>query len=278
MAAGKVSFYKMTGGGNDFVLFDNRQGTLPEDYASLASQVCRRKFSIGADGILVLEKCSEADFRMVYYNSDGSRASLCGNGARCIARFAHILKAAPARMTFMTDAGLLSAEVGKETVKLKMGQPTDLRLDFPVKLDDKEFNLSSINTGVPHAVLMVADAEKVDVEGLGKSIRYHKEFSPDGTNVDFVMQKDDHTLLVRTYERGVEGETLACGTGVVASSLISAAQGMTESPVSCLTKGGETMKVHFHMEKENGKSPKIAFQDVHLEGSAVVCFVGEVEI
>ncbi len=269
-----IPFYKMTGGGNDFVIFDNRKGILPDDYAGLAKKLCDRKFAIGADGLLAVEKCADADFRMIYYNSDGSRAAMCGNGARCIARFANLLKAAPSKMTFQTDAGLISAEVKNKTVIIGMSTPQDMRLDFPIKMEeDRELNLSFVNTGVPHAVLTVTDIEKTEVQELGRAIRYHKEFAPAGTNVNFVQVKDNHTLIVRTYERGVEGETLACGTGVTASSLIFAAKKMVESPVSCITRGGETLTIFF--EPDGGGLPT---KNVQLEGPAAVCFKGTVEV
>lgn len=263
----------MTGGGNDFVLFDNRKKVLPQDFSALAKKVCDRKFSIGADGLLILEKSQEADFQMIYYNADGSRARMCGNGARCIARFATLLKAASSKLNFMTDVGLLTAEVKGDSVKLKMNDPKDLRLDFPLKLDDgKEFTISSVNTGVPHVVILVTDLEKIECDAFGKNVRYHKEFAPEGTNVNFVLQKDEHSIVVRTYERGVEAETLACGTGVTASSLICALKGLVQSPVSCLTKGGETLRVQFQ-QKEDG-----SFKELLLEGPATICFYGEVEI
>ena len=269
-------FYKMNGGGNDFVLFDNRKKNLPEDYSALAKKVCERKFSIGADGLLVLEEDAQADFRMVYYNSDGSRADMCGNGARCIARLAHLLKAAPLKMNFQTDAGLMAAEVSGDSVKVNMVNPKDLRLDLSLKLEDqKEFSASYVNTGVPHAVVMVTDLEKIDVRDLGRKIRYHKEFAPAGTNANFVQLKDPRTLLVRTYERGVEDETYACGTGAVASAVIGGIQGQVTSPVECLTKGGEILRVYFKVQEV---SQGISVSDVFLEGPAVLCFQGEVEL
>jgi diaminopimelate epimerase len=261
----------MSGGGNDFVLFDNRDGSVPKDYSALAAEVCRRKYSVGADGILVVEKSPDADFRMVYYNADGSRAEMCGNGARCIARFAHLLKAAPQKMTFVTDAGPVSAEVNGEIVKLKMSPPRDLKLDYSVKIDGRELGVSSLNTGVPHAVVMVSDIEKVSVDELGAKIRYHKDFAPAGTNANFVQLKDRHSLSVRTYERGVEGETLACGTGVTASALVCAAKGQVESPVACLTRGGDTLNIYFSSAGPNG------FGDVCLEGPATICFRGQLD-
>lgn len=267
-----VPFVKMTGGGNDFVVLDNRDGSLGGDYARIAQKLCERKFSIGADGLLVMEKCGEADFRMVYFNADGSRAEMCGNGARCISRFAHLQKAAAEKMTFLTDVGILSSEIKADSVKLKMGEPRDLKLDFTVALsDNRMLALSSVNTGVPHAVLLVTDLERTEVQELGKAIRTHKDFAPAGTNANFVLPQDKHTLAVRTYERGVEGETLACGTGVTASALICAAKGLVESPVSCRTRGGDVLKIYYQMKNQT-------FSDVYLEGPAIVCFKGEVEI
>lgn len=265
----------MNGGGNDFVIFDNRKKTLPEDYSALAKKICHRKFSVGADGLLVLEEAPPYDFRMVYYNADGSRAEMCGNGARCIARFATLLKAAQPKMKFETDSGPVSAEVGEALVRVTLGTPKDLRLDFPLKLDEqKELNASFINTGVPHVIVMVSDTEKISVQELGQKIRYLKDFAPAGTNANFVQQVDTHHLIVRTYERGVEGETLACGTGVTAAAVVFGAKNLVESPVDCLTHGSETLRVYFRIE-EAGQRKMIT--DVSLEGPATVSFHGEVE-
>jgi diaminopimelate epimerase len=262
----------MTGGGNDFVLFDNRKKVLTLNYSALAKKVCDRKFSVGADGLLVLENVENAHFRMVYYNSDGSRAEMCGNGARCISRFAYLLNAAPDKLQFITDAGPMSAEIMGETVKIKMSAPKDLKLDIALKFPDgKELQCSHMNTGVPHAIVYVTDIDKINPNELGPKIRHHKEFGPNGANANFVFHKDKHSLTVRTYERGVEAETLACGTGAVASSLISGAKSLVKSPVSCLTRGGETLKVYFKMNEDK------TFEEVYLEGPATVCFKGEIE-
>ncbi len=266
----------MNGGGNDFVIFDNRKQILPADYSALAKKLCDRKFSIGADGLLVLEKEPSADFRMVYYNADGSRADMCGNGARCIARFANLHKAAGSKMNFLTDAGMISAEIYEKTVKINLGVPKDLKSDFSIKIDDKkEFNASSINTGVPHTMILVKEAERIDVQDLGSKIRYHKDFAPAGTNVNFVQPVDEHNIIVRTYERGVEGETLACGTGVTASAILCGVKELARSPVSCLTRGGDTLQVHFKIERDDRR---MSVADVYLEGPATVSFYGEVEI
>ncbi len=277
-----INFYKMTGGGNDFVVVDNRKDQLPKDFSPLAKELCVRKFSIGADGLLVLEESDVANFRMHYYNSDGSRAEMCGNGARCIAQFAYLLKAAPQKMSFVTDAGVVEAEILERSVKLKITPPKDLRLDFPIRLDPgKEFNVSFINSGVPHTVLMVSDIEKVDVEELGKTIRFHKEFAPAGANANFVLVHDKNNISLRTYERGVEQETLACGTGAIASSLICAAKGMTQTPVTCKTRGGENLTVHFQKNFQSEVEPLPPgdpFTEVYLEGAVKVCFTGNLQL
>ncbi len=266
----------MSGGGNDFVVFDNRKKNIPADYSALAKKLCDRKFSIGADGLLVLETEPTADFRMVYYNADGSRADMCGNGARCIARFANIHKVAADKMNFLTDAGMISAEIYEKTVKINLGTPKDLRPDFSIKIDEKkEFNASFINTGVPHTMILVKEAEKIDVQEMGSKIRYHKDFAPAGTNVNFVQPVDDHNIIVRTYERGVEGETLACGTGVTAAAILCGIKELAKSPVACLTRGGDTLLVHFKIERDERRT---SITDVYLEGPATVSFFGEVKI
>ena len=272
----RIPFMKMSGGGNDFVVLDNRSGTLPSDTGALAGRLCRRKFSIGADGLLVLEKDAEADFRMIYSNSDGSRAGMCGNGARCLARFAALKGMAGNKLRFRSDAWMHEASVDGEMVRLSMSQPRDPRIDLNLALDEENvLCVSTIHTGVPHAVMVVDHVDKIDVPGLGGKIRTHKDFAPHGTNVNFVQKQDEHRLLVRTYERGVEDETLACGTGVTASVLICALKNIVSSPVSCLTKGGGTLVVHFRLDKDQKRS---RFGEVILEGPATVSFEGEVEV
>ena len=208
---------------------------------------------------------------MVYYNSDGSRASFCGNGARCISLFAYLNKIAPSKMSFESDAGLILAEVKNDlkchcesrlvgswqsqTVKLKMPSPKNFKMDFDLTAAGKNFEASFVNTGVPHTVIfveslrkqgyLVEDIKNIDVNNLGRLIRFHKKFKPAGTNVNFVKVLGKNKLQVRTYERGVEAETLACGTGVVASAIISIMKKYVSSPVSVLTQGGETLKVYY---------------------------------
>jgi diaminopimelate epimerase len=264
-----IPFYKMSGSGNDFILIDNRNKLIHENASQFAVRVCRRKFSVGADGLILIEKSDKADFKWRFYNSDGSEAEMCGNGGRCAARFAYIQKIADENLSFETKAGTIRAEVKGREVKLALLEPTDLRRNIEIPVDERIRVLSYINTGVPHAVKIVPNIENIDVVGIGRKIRYHQEFQPAGTNVDFVQIADGHNILMRTYERGVEDETLACGTGAVASALISSLSGKVKPPVSVNTRGGETLTIYFRIDHTG-------FKDVFLEGGTAVVCNGEI--
>ena len=205
---------------------------------------------MGADGLILIERSQKADFKWRFYNSDGSEAEMCGNGGRCAARFAYLKGIAGPSLKFETLAGILSAQVNGKRVKLEMTKPFGLKLDETVSIDGKKQVFSSINTGVPHAVLFVENLEEVDIVPIGRAIRFHFNFAPNGTNVNFVRLGKESQLAIRTYERGVEDETLACGTGVVASALVAAFMGLVKSPVSVQTSGGEVLKVYFEIEDE----------------------------
>lgn len=218
---------------------------------------------MGADGIIFIEPSEKADFKWQFFNADGSEAEMCGNGGRCAARFVNLKGITGPTLTFETQAGILSAQVSGKKVKLEMTKPHSLILDKSLLINGKEETLSSINTGVPHAIKFVEDIEAVDVVYLGRSIRNHSHFAPAGTNANFVQLEKGSRLSIRTYERGVEDETLACGTGTVASALIAAFKGWVKSPVSVKTKGGETLMVHFEIEGKEVK--KVFFEgDVHI--------------
>jgi len=253
---------------------------LPKTYPELAKKLCKQKFSVGADGLLIIEPTikSNCEFRMVYYNADGSRAKMCGNGARCIAYYAYELELCEDIVNFETDAGIVSAEIKRGgRVKIKLTEPTRLKLDFLIKLENgKELSINFVDTGVPHSIIFVNEIEKVDVKNLGREIRYHKLFMPEGTNVNFVKVKDEHNLEVRTYERGVEDETLSCGTGVTASTVISAVKNFVSSPVNCMTKSGEILTISFTKnEPEDMLSP---VSNLYLEGKVYHIFDGEIII
>lgn len=260
----KIPFVKMSGSGNDFILIDHRKPIIgPDRMAEFAQKVCRRRTSVGADGLIFIENSVKADFKWQFFNADGSVAEMCGNGGRCAARFAHLKGIAGSSLTFETLAGILSAWVEGKSVKLEMTKPHSLKLDESLLIDGKQETISSINTGVPHAVKFVDDIEAVDVVRLGRTVRHHPHFAPAGTNANFVRLEEDSQLSVRTYERGVEDETLACGTGTVASVLIAAFKGMVKSPVSVKTRGGEVLTVHFEIEGEEVK--RVFFEgDVHI--------------
>ena len=267
----KIKFTKMCAGGNDFIIMDNCDNILPEDRNSLAKKVCRRKFSVGADGLLLLESSSQADFKMRIFNPDGSEPEMCGNGARCIARFAHLRGVAGRRMSFETRAGRMEAEIIDERVKLGMGAPIDIELNLEISLRGGTHKLHKINTGVPHAVSFVDNLEASDVKGLGTEIRYHPQFQPEGTNADFVQVIDGQTIKMRTYERGVEDETCSCGTGAIASAIIAfSLKKVAAIPLRAETWGGEVLKVYF-----NSEGQKIT--NVYLEGEARIIYEGDLK-
>ena len=264
----KMPFFKMNGSGNDFILIDNRQGILNADrLGDFVPRVCARKVSVGADGVILIEPSQRVDFRWRFFNADGSEAEMCGNGGRCAARFAAMQGIAGPRLSFETLAGIIAAEVSGSRVKLQMVQPQGLTLDLEVRIEDRNHRLHAINTGVPHAVELVEEVSGIAVKELGRKIRFHPRFQPAGTNADFVQVVDRGHLKVRTYERGVEDETLACGTGAVASALIAAAKGLADSPVEIETTGGEVLNIHF--QPRGG-----GFEKVFLEGDTRVVYEG----
>src|SRR6058998_2069598 len=240
-----LHFTKMNGAGNDFILIDNRTGHVHLDRTQIAC-LCDRHRGIGADGILLLEKASNhADFRMRYFNADGGEAEMCGNGARCFARFANKVAGAQDQISFETPAGVISAKLVDGLVTLQMTEPADLRLKVKRRVADQDKTFHFINSGVPHVVIPVSAIDNVDVRREGAAIRYHKMFSPKGANVNFIEKRGPNKIAVRTYERGVEDETLACGTGVVASALVFAVTENAEGPIGVLVRGGNELHVGF---------------------------------
>jgi diaminopimelate epimerase len=267
-----LEFTKMNGAGNDFVLLDNRAQKLKLTRDQVV-QLCDRHRGVGADGVILLIPCAsgKADWAWEFYNSDGSTGEMCGNGARCFARFVQARTGLDRDFTFETEAGIITARFQGERVTVNLTQPTDLRLNEPVALSTGRQTLHSLNTGVPHAVLFVPDADKAMIQQLGPEIRRHPRFGPKGTNVNFVQVLGPNHIRVRTFERGVEGETLACGTGVAASALIASRVHQFGSPVRVQVRGGEQLQVSFQ-EKDGG------FLDVHLQGPAEFVFEGKISL
>lgn len=262
-----LKFVKMTGAGNDFVVADNRDGRFRAEPSRVA-RICDRRFGVGADGLLLVEPSKTADFFMRYYNADGSEAEMCGNGARCIARF-YSERCAPGKrdLKFETRAGLIEATVKGDGVRVTLSEPHDLRLRQTIQLEDGAREYHFINTGVPHAVFFTDNADGEMVGPVGAKVRHHKDFMPRGTNVEWVQLLGGNSIRVRTYERGVEAETLACGTGVVASGIIAHIVHDVPLPVKVTVQSGRILEVNFTRDGER-------FRDVTLMGPAEYAFEG----
>jgi diaminopimelate epimerase len=245
-----IAFEKMSGTGNDFVIIDNRTAGIPRaEQPDFARRICRRMFSVGADGLIFIEESTKADFGWNFYNADGSVAEMCGNGSRCAARFAYRHKiVAGKKMTIETLAGIVEAEIGADddVVRVKMTQPFDFRLDISLELGEEERAVAYVNTGVPHAVIFVQE-DDVPVKTWGRKVRFHELFEPKGANANFVKLLPGGKLKVRTYERGVEGETMACGTGAVAAALLASILKGIDSPVEVVTSGGDVLTIIFDL-------------------------------
>jgi diaminopimelate epimerase len=265
----KINFTKMVASGNDFVLIKLGYPVIRlSGYPSLAKNICDRKFGVGADGLLILEKSKIADIKMRIFNADGSEAQMCGNGARCVA-----LYLSKRKVKIETKAGIIVSEVNDDSVKIKLTDPKNIKLNIPIIVNNRQLKVNFINTGVPHTVIFVEGLDKIDVVGLGRQIRYHRHFAPAGTNVDFVEPINNNSLKIRTYERGVEDETLACGTGAVASALLTTYHLplTTYGRINVYTKSGEVLKVYFN--RINNR-----FQNVWLEGKARIVYTGQIFI
>lgn len=281
----EIEFYKLQASGNDFILLDNTKLKIKNaKLKQLAKDFCRRRLSIGADGLLVIEPSYKSPAKMRIFNSDGSEAEMCGNGARCAALWAKLQiknkkfppdadqPLAEKIIRFQTQAGIIESEVKGADVKVKLTVPKDLKCDLPITVLGRKIKINYINTGVPHVVVFVQDLDNIDVERIGRAIRYHKEFSPAGANVNFIEVINDDFLKIRTYERGVEAETLACGTGAVASAIIS---GCKFKPLAgnhnlkVLTKGREVLRVYFSKKKSR-------IDQVWLGGKAYLVYKGKI--
>lgn len=266
-----IRFTKMSGTGNDFIIIDHREPFIDQArQPAFAKAVCQRKFSAGADGLILIENSEQADFEWRFYNADGSNAEMCGNGARCAARFAHVNNIAPRKMHFLTRAGIIEAQIVDGSVKIKLTPPENIELGYSLQLDRGNTTMHSVNTGVPHAIYFVDDIAAAPVVDMGRQIRFHERYQPAGTNANFVQVLSESRLHVRTYERGVENETLACGTGATAAAIIAALLGYVSPPVTVVTSGGEELIIHFTVD--NSAEP--AINDVHLEGPANFIYEG----
>lgn len=260
-------FSKYSGAGNDFILIDNRDGKFPYYLNGIVAAMSARRTSIGADGVVLLENSEKADFKMRIFNSDGSEAEMCGNAARCLIAFARKLGIEKEKYTFETKERILHARYVDKDIEIEMGEPEDFKENIKVSAKGKDWNIYFINTGVPHAIVFVEDINAVDVVGVGREIRYSKTFHPKGTNVDFVEIYDEDYIKIRTYERGVEDETLACGTGITAAGIIANKVKGTKKPVWVLVRSNQILRVDF--DNQTGQ-----YKDVKLRGPADLIFDG----
>ena len=267
-----LDFTKMNGAGNDFVLIDNRERNITLTTEQV-QRLCDRQRGVGADGVFLLipSESGKADWAWEFYNSDGSTADMCGNGARCFARFINQVAGPNGDVSFETGAGVIRGSFDGDIVTVDLTDPHGLDLNAALQTSQGEFTVHSLDTGVPHAIVFVPDADQAMVDHLGREIRNHEHFAPNGTNVNFVQELAPGHIRVRTYERGVEGETLACGTGVTAAAIISSELKGFPPPVKVQVQGGDTLEVFF--DKDGDK-----FANVKLKGPADVAFHGRIEL
>ena len=262
-----MEFFKRSGGGNDFILVDNRSLQVRNEVIpDLVRRISVRALSVGADGVIFLEPSRVADFRATFYNPDGN-PTFCGNGGRCASRLAYLMGMVGPRMRVETTRMVHDATVEGERVQFSMPPALRLRTGLKLSVDDQALEAASIDTGVPHAVVFKEVPHSESIAEMGRKVRSHFELGQEGANANFVMVVDEHTLAIRTYERGVEGETLSCGTGCVAAALVTASLGMTRSPVACWTRSGVTLSVHF-------RGGAGAFTHIVLEGDARLIYQG----
>lgn len=263
------NFVKYAGCGNDFVFFDNRTNQFPWQQKQMIQRLCHRQFGIGADGVILLESSQHADLRMRIFNADGSEAEMCGNGLRCLIKFARDLGLKQEDYLIETMRRPLRASYRDDRIFVEMGSPLEVK--WHLSLSGSPHLIHFLNTGVPHAILFTDLLDAVDIHQLGPQIRYHEFFAPAGTNVNFVQPLSDHTLAIRTYERGVEKETLACGTGATAAALAASYLKQLKSPIQVFTQSKESLEISFHLENET-------FTNVKMAGTAHYIFKGEIDL
>ncbi len=263
----KLKFTKLTATGNDFILFDNRECKFLGNEHEFFRRICQRRLSVGADGVLLLDTSDHYHFSMRYFNSDGSLGEMCGNGARASAFYAVAKNIAPTEVNFDVLRVPYRATVRDQKVTLYLPPPVEIK-ENPQVVEEVEFEEGGyLNVGVPHYVLFVPNVEQLDVDKLGKKYRHHPAFFPWGANINFVQQIDDHTIKIRTYERGVEQETLACGTGTISAAILSHRQQGMSLPLTVLARGG-LLTVNFDKK----------LTTISLEGEVRLVYSGELEL
>jgi diaminopimelate epimerase len=266
-----IPFWKMHGAGNDFVLFDDRADSFPSSDTSWLSGIGNRQTGIGCEGIILIQNSTVADFRMIFFNPDGKEAEMCGNGARCAALLAKELGITSNSMTIETIAGIIKAELIRDLIRLETTAPSNWKTEYQLEVNGEEIICEFINTGVPHTIIEVNDLNTIDVEVRGSAIRYHPAFAPAGTNVNFIQYTGKHNISIRTYERGVEGETGACGTGAIAGALTAVRSGKAIAPVEVSTRKGDVLTIDFDMGEG------CCAENISLTGPAIHVYKGTIE-
>ncbi len=273
----KLAFTKMSGAGNDFVVIDNKAGTV-KDAAALAKIVCDRRWGIGADGLLLLEPSDRADYRMMYYNADGSYGGMCGNGGRCISQYAFEHGIAKDTHQFEALGHIYHSVVLPDQVVLSMLDPKDIKMNIVLPIGNTKLKMHFVNTGSPHVVIPIRQLKnrfhtlsEIPVMAIGTKIRHHKLFRPEGTNVNFIENNGDNSVSIRTYERGVEAETLACGTGSIASAIIASRLWEMSSPIQVMPASGVLLEVGFVVRN-------LEYSGITLRGPAQRTFTGEIDV
>lgn len=262
-----IPFWKMHGASNDFILVDDRDESFPLSDRAWLEQIASRRTGVGCEGIILIQPSDPEDFQMRFFNPDGNEVEMCGNGARCVARLAHDLGVAPPEMAFGTVAGTIRAEILGEQVRLAMTEPHGWSFDAPIQFDGTHYARHFVDSGVPHVVVPVPDLGAVDVQAFGAAIRYHDDYAPQGTNANFIEVTGPSSLSIRTYERGVEAETLACGTGIVAGALLAGKLGLVSPTVNVTPASGDLIEVGYSLTEAGA-------EQVTMRGPAVPVFEG----
>jgi diaminopimelate epimerase len=264
----KINFMKMSGAGNDFIIIDNRNNLITQDINLLAKKLCSRRYSIGADGLILVENSKKANFRSKFYNADGTEFNLCGNGGRCVARFAFINVIASKRMSIETNAGCLSAEILSNSVKLQIPLPINIEMNKIIEVDEKKIKGHLIKIGDPHFIAFAKNLNEMPFEAIARKMRHSKSFGSEGSNIDLIMLKRENRIIIRTFERGVEQETPACGSGCVSAAIALYYLKYPYLTYIFETKSGFPLTVQLITENDT-------ISKIMLEGDARVIYKGE---
>lgn len=263
----RIAFNKLSGSANDFVVLDNRDGAFSTSAGWLARRICARRYSVGADGLILIETTKNASFRVRFFNPDGNEFNTCGNGGRCAVRYVFLNGIADRKMTMETNIGIVDAEVTGASVKLKLIGPKEVRLNFSVVLENKEITGHYVQMGDPHFVVETTELRTQPFVPLARKLSHHEAFGQAGANVHFIEIASRNQINIRSFERGVEDETLACGSGCTATAIATFSAKKCDPPVHFLPQSGIPLVVHFRPENQ--------FEDLYLEGDARLIYKGE---